>query len=524
LGGILQRIADLFTGRGFEPHGECYVWTPGIIALHVASDALIALAYYSIPVLLVFFLRRRTDIPFSGVVWMFVIFIVACGTTHVLAIWEIWHGAYWLSGIVKAITAVASVGTAILMIPIIPRALRFKSPAELDRINRQLSASLDEKEHVVQMYRREHQVASALQSALLPESLPDLPGLVFDATYRADRSESEIGGDWYDALARPDGTIFLSIGDVAGSGLPAAVTMGKVRQSLRTLALQSGEPTEILTAGETVLMTEPGPTVVTAWVGVFDPATHVMRYSAAGHPHPLLRRPDGSIEELSGSSGPPLGAWEVTRVRPRSMSVVLEPGALLCLYTDGLIEATRDVGAGLDALQAALADAAVREAPSVAEAIAKAVLPDRPGPRDDVAVLTLAVKQAAETDLDVVLTASPNNARVARHAVRAFLNAQADVPDERRSEIELAVGEAVANAIEHAYGRRRGAFRLHAQCRDGRLVIEVTDQGRWREPRANGGRGRGLAIMRRVSDDLAVRSGDDGSAVALTFALSPVDR
>jgi signal transduction histidine kinase len=129
---------DKLAGAGFEPHGFCYLWIPKLILLHVVSDSVIALAYFSIPALLVYFVRKRQDIPFTWLFLMFGIFIVSCGTTHIISIYEIWHGAYWLSGYVKAITAISSIATAIAMVPLLPRALALKSPAELDIINRKL--------------------------------------------------------------------------------------------------------------------------------------------------------------------------------------------------------------------------------------------------------------------------------------------------------------------------------------------------------------------------------------------------
>ena len=99
-------------GVGFMPHGQCYLWTPGLVWLHAISDGLIALAYYSIPLTLLYLVRRRKDLPFSRLFQLFAVFIVACGTTHALEVWTIWHGHYYLTGGVKAFTAVVSVATA----------------------------------------------------------------------------------------------------------------------------------------------------------------------------------------------------------------------------------------------------------------------------------------------------------------------------------------------------------------------------------------------------------------------------
>ncbi|GAC1550711.1 MAG: hypothetical protein NVS3B16_25300 [Vulcanimicrobiaceae bacterium] len=115
----------------FMPHGMCYLWNPQLMVLQIGSDAAIAVAYFSIPVLLIYFVRKRPDIPFGRVLWMFGGFIIACGSTHVLDIWTIWHPAYWLSGVVKAVTATASLATAAMLVPLIPKALNYISPADL---------------------------------------------------------------------------------------------------------------------------------------------------------------------------------------------------------------------------------------------------------------------------------------------------------------------------------------------------------------------------------------------------------
>jgi signal transduction histidine kinase len=116
----------------FMPHGYCLKWTPGLVGLHVLSDAVIALAYFSIPLSLLWFVRARKDLAFSWVFVMFGAFILLCGATHVLAIWTLWYANYYAEGVVKAATAAVSIGTAVALLPIIPRALMLRSPAELE--------------------------------------------------------------------------------------------------------------------------------------------------------------------------------------------------------------------------------------------------------------------------------------------------------------------------------------------------------------------------------------------------------
>src|SRR5579872_5207081 len=126
-------LRALLSPNDFMPHGYCYLWNTRLVWLHVVSDSLIALAYFSIPITLVHFIRKRQDLPFN---WMFVcfgVFILACGATHATEVWTLWHASYWLSGAVKAVTALVSVPTAILLVRLVPQALALPSPEELRR-------------------------------------------------------------------------------------------------------------------------------------------------------------------------------------------------------------------------------------------------------------------------------------------------------------------------------------------------------------------------------------------------------
>jgi len=135
----------LFSSPGFMPHGMCFQWRPDILTLHVVADSLIALAYFSIPFTLLYFVRRRKDLQFNWMFVCFAIFIVACGATHLMEIWTIWQPVYWLSGAVKTVTALASVPTAFLLVRLVPTALRLPSPAALQHANRNLELEIVER-------------------------------------------------------------------------------------------------------------------------------------------------------------------------------------------------------------------------------------------------------------------------------------------------------------------------------------------------------------------------------------------
>jgi C4-dicarboxylate-specific signal transduction histidine kinase len=130
----------------FMPHGVCFLWNPEIVWLHAISDAVIAISYYLIPLALVYFVRKRTDLPFQWMFLMFGVFILGCGTTHLMELWTLWHGTYRLAGVIKAITAAASVITAILLVRLMPQALALPSPAQLREANDKLARAHDELE------------------------------------------------------------------------------------------------------------------------------------------------------------------------------------------------------------------------------------------------------------------------------------------------------------------------------------------------------------------------------------------
>lgn len=140
-----ESLARLFSSTGFMPHGMCYQWQPDILTLHVVADSLIALAYFSIPFTLLYFVRRRKDLQFNWIFVCFAVFIIACGATHLMEIWTIWQPVYWLSGAIKVITALASVPTAFLLVRLIPTALRWPSPSALQRVNNDLQLEIAER-------------------------------------------------------------------------------------------------------------------------------------------------------------------------------------------------------------------------------------------------------------------------------------------------------------------------------------------------------------------------------------------
>lgn len=132
--------------HGFMPHGMCYLWEPSILWTHVVSDAVIAFSYFSIPAVMMIFALRRPDLIYRPVAWLFVAFIVLCGTTHLFSIWTVWNPDYQIQGMIKAATAAVSLATAIVLWPLLPRALALPSAQQLSRTNMALHEEIDRRD------------------------------------------------------------------------------------------------------------------------------------------------------------------------------------------------------------------------------------------------------------------------------------------------------------------------------------------------------------------------------------------
>lgn len=135
---MLEQFQALFSTGPFVPHGHCYLWQRGLVGLHALSDGFIGLAYFAIAAALIYFVQRRKDVPFRQLFWLFAAFIAACGVTHSLAVWTLWFPTYWLSGLLKALTALLSIYTAFELVPRIPQALAMPSTDQLNELNQSL--------------------------------------------------------------------------------------------------------------------------------------------------------------------------------------------------------------------------------------------------------------------------------------------------------------------------------------------------------------------------------------------------
>lgn len=361
------------------------------------------------------------------------------------------------------------------------------------------------------LYQRERRMAQMLQEALLPAQLPQSPGYSYRAVYSPAGPGAEVGGDWYDAFPLPDGRVAVSIGDVAGHGLDAAVVMGEVRQTLRVAAIHREDPAAVLDLANDLLMSRPDPIMVTAVFGIFDGKEFT--YATAGHPPPLVCTHDGVVEQIP-AGGVPLGIDSGVERSPWTIS--LPPGSLLLLYTDGLIEHSRDVLDGERILERAVTQIWSLRPADPAEAVRVAVLGDSPN-RDDVAILSLAADDRPVERIDLRYSATPVAASLVRHALAQFAVDQG-LDQDRSYALRLAVGEAVNNAIEHAYAQGRGMFRVTAERRGDAIDVCVVDEGTWR-PARDEGRGFGLPIIRALMQSFEVNLTSRGTSVSFSLAL-----
>ena len=180
----------LLNPAGLTPHGFCLSWAPGLVWLHAGSDAITGLAYFSVPWALASFARKRSDLEYSWVLYLFVAFIVACGTTHLMSIFTLWFPAYGIEGIVKLITALASIATAIVLWPLMPKLVAIPSPERLKSLNSELEATIAEQRRVAALLAEsESRVRTA--NLELEQRVSDQTSELRTAMAKAERASSE---------------------------------------------------------------------------------------------------------------------------------------------------------------------------------------------------------------------------------------------------------------------------------------------------------------------------------------------
>ena len=363
------------------------------------------------------------------------------------------------------------------------------------------------------LFERTHRVADRLQRALLPDTLPRVPGAVFNAAYRPASDEAEVGGDWYDAFALPDGRVAISMGDVAGHGLEAATVMSEIRQAMRTISVSEDSPASVLQHVNEVVNLRRGIGMVTAIFAFYRPETRELVYAVAGHPPPVLTIADGFSGFLPGG-GMPLGVDP--QVNASDWTLTLPPRSCAVFYTDGMTEYSRDVLEGEEKLLKASLRAFEDDPENPAIALQERIF-DATTNRDDAATLTLACDPGPIPE-SVCFSAIPLAAPMIRALLHRFCD-EYGINDAQRFALITAVGEAVANAVEHAYrAEQLGHVYLRTSIDDQNITIEVEDHGRWRPFQRREERGRGIVLMHELMDRVRITSAQNRTVISLTLA------
>jgi anti-sigma regulatory factor (Ser/Thr protein kinase) len=325
----------------------------------------------------------------------------------------------------------------------------------------------------------------------------------------------EIGGDWYDVLPIGEHRIGIVVGDCVGRGLPAAAIMGQLRSSARALLINGAQPALLLEQLDSAASLIPDAYCTTVFLAILDTESGVLQYSNAGHMPAVLAAPESGTSVLTDARTVPLA---VRRDGPRPQaSRVLPPGSTLLLFTDGLVERRRE---SIDDGIARAADVLLETTKLPLEAVADAVLRElapAAGYDDDVAMVIYRHQQAP---LRIGSDATADQLADIRHRLSDWLRA-ADVPDALAADIVLVINEACTNCVEHAYrGHSVGTMLTEVKVVDGEVRARVTDSGSWKTPAINpGNSGRGLVLMRVISDTMEIDSGPTGTTVDITFRL-----
>jgi anti-sigma regulatory factor (Ser/Thr protein kinase) len=394
-----------------------------------------------------------------------------------------------------------------------PREFTGDDVALLELAAERLAVAIDHS----RLYEREHAVAETLQRSLLPERLPDVPGTTMASRYVPGAADVEVGGDWYDVIPLGSGRVGLAMGDVVSRGVRAASVMGQLRNALRAYALDGRPPVEVLERLHGVLRSLERREMATLAYMVLDPTALSYTLASAGHPPPLVLAQDGGVCLIEDGRGPPLGA--VADPGFNEASGVLAPGATLLLYTDGLVE-RRDMWldegiARLTVEAGALGGVAPDE---LVERLLSALVPEGGG-EDDVALLAVGLTPLGRDRVVLRLPAEPPVLASMRRTLRQWLGALG-AEEIETYDVLVAVTEAAANAIEHAYGPIDAAFDVEVEVSDdGEVSVVVRDQGRWRPPRGHN-RGRGTLLMQELMDHFEVTTSEEGTEVRMRRRLA----
>ena len=359
-------------------------------------------------------------------------------------------------------------------------------------------------------FEQERRIAETLQRSLLPERLPQIPGMDVAVRYLPAGAGTEIGGDWFDMFDLGDGRVILAMGDVVGRGVRAAALMGKLRTSLEAYAFDGHSPAEIIERLHSLMERQHRAEMATLLCVAIGQDREHAKLASAGHMPMLIRRPSGDAHYVARDASPPLGALPFVRFEDTHAEI--EPGSLLLLFTDGLVEVRgTSIELRLEELRRTVA-AGSHDVDALCEAVLTRMLGDTER-RDDVALLAVNVSTLPAEGFSLELPAEPEALSSVRQVLERWLT-DAGTGRSDAHAIKVACGEACANAIEHAYRPGDAAFRIEATRVDTDVMITVRDFGGWREPRGTD-RGRGLPLMEALMDSVEVDRSAEGTVVQL---------
>ncbi|MEW2512754.1 SpoIIE family protein phosphatase [Streptomyces sp. NPDC046870] len=375
------------------------------------------------------------------------------------------------------------------------------------------------------LYEQEKDLAQGLQQAMLPRTIPSVPGADVAVRYRSAALGRDIGGDWYDLIPLPGGRVGAVIGDVQGHDTHAAAVMGQLRIVLRAYAAEGHPPATVMARASVFLHELDTDRFATCLYAEADLSTGVVQMVRAGHIDPLVRHDDGACVRVGVEGGLPLGlSAEFGRLEYPVATLELDPGHTLLLCTDGLVEQPgADLDDGMSGL-VALVCGGPREVRDLADRLIQ--LAEERGGDDDVALLLLH-RRGRETTRpggrlrQHVAPGDPEALTQARHMIQAAVRAWG--AHELADEIELVAGELITNALMHTEGSAIVTLRA-LDGGDRRLRIEVEDGSsalpRRRDAGETGVSGRGLVLVERLSDSWGVEARGGGKAVWCEFRLS----
>jgi anti-sigma regulatory factor (Ser/Thr protein kinase) len=306
------------------------------------------------------------------------------------------------------------------------------------------------------------------------------------------------------------------MGDVAAHGLQAAIVVGEVRQAVRTASLTANSPADVLERANAMVNLRAEPVMVTTIFGILDPPTSTVTYAVAGHPAPVLVMPDFRAELLP-SGGLPLGVADA--VGSADWTFTLAPGSLLALYTDGLTEYRHDVLEGETQLMRALERELADGAPSARSLLGR-IFAFAENTDDAAALILAAAPDVPARDFYFEFSAIPFAVPMVRHALRRYAH-RMRLDEDRTFALITAVGEAMANAVEHAYDGPAGNVRVRVVHDGGVFVATIEDFGRWKPAEKHEERGRGLPLMRALADAVEIRTDHQRTTLSLRWGQTP---